>query len=120
MKIFPYPCGFYQHSTTWFWDMQTAVESSAARIVNGWVPGQAMVHPTFLVNGFVQGIWTAKNTILQVTPFRPLSEVDAEALFLEAKRLLSFIADDSSQWKIALSRGKKSSRRTPPRSPPGT
>ena len=83
-------------------------------------PGQAMVHPTFLVNGFVQGIWTAKNTILQVTPFRPLSEVDAEALFLEAKRLLSFIADDSSQWKIALSRGKNSSRRTPPRSPPGT
>ncbi|MFI0447673.1 winged helix DNA-binding domain-containing protein [Actinomadura sp. 6N118] len=50
--------------------------------------------PMFLVDGFVQGVWTVRNSTLKVAPFRPLPDGDAEAVLAEAERLRAFIGGE--------------------------
>jgi hypothetical protein len=54
-------------------------------------PGYSMVRPTFLVDGFVAGIWAAQADGVRVTPFRPLSRAATKAVRAEAGRLLEFL-----------------------------
>lgn len=54
-------------------------------------PGYSMVHATFLVDGFVAGIWEIKDDQLRVAPFGPLASHEADAVRAEADRLLSFL-----------------------------
>ncbi|GAA0720462.1 AlkZ family DNA glycosylase [Dactylosporangium roseum] len=54
-------------------------------------PGYSMVHPTFLVDGFVAGIWAVDRATLRITPFRRLSETDAATVLGEAANLLDFL-----------------------------
>ncbi len=58
-------------------------------------PGYSMVHPTFLVDGFVAGIWSVAGGALTVAPFRRLSDVDAAAVLDEAGRLREFLQVDA-------------------------
>lgn len=53
-------------------------------------PGLSIVRPTFLVDGFVAGIWSLRGGELTVTPFRPLG--DREAVAAEAEELAAFAA----------------------------
>jgi hypothetical protein len=57
-------------------------------------PGYSMVHPTFLVDGFVAGIWSVTGAALTVSPFRRLSDVDAALVLQEAGRLRKFLQVD--------------------------
>ena len=50
-----------------------------------------MVHATFLVDGFVAGIWQLQGAEVRVTPLRPLASDEADAVRAEADRLLSFL-----------------------------
>ncbi|MGI5244975.1 winged helix DNA-binding domain-containing protein [Dactylosporangium sp. CA-139066] len=52
-------------------------------------PGYSVVRPTFLVDGFVAGTWSASPERLVVSPFRPLA--DPAAVYAEAARLLEFL-----------------------------
>ena len=54
-------------------------------------PGYSMVHPTFLVDGFVAGIWAVEAGGVRVTPFRPLSDEVTGGVLAEAGRLLEFL-----------------------------
>jgi hypothetical protein len=54
-------------------------------------PGYSMVHPTFLVDGFVAGIWAARAEGVRVTPFRPLSRATTKDVRAGAERLLEFL-----------------------------
>jgi hypothetical protein len=54
-------------------------------------PGYSMVHATFLVDGFVAGIWQIQGTEVRVTPLRPLASDEADAVHAEAERVLSFL-----------------------------
>jgi hypothetical protein len=54
-------------------------------------PGYSMVHATFLVDGFVAGIWQIQGDEVRVTPFGPLASNEADAVRSEADRLLSFL-----------------------------
>jgi hypothetical protein len=54
-------------------------------------PGYSMVHATFLVDGFVAGIWQITGDEVRVAPFRPLAPDDADAVRAEADRLLPFL-----------------------------
>lgn len=65
-------------------------------------PGQAWVAPTFVVDGFVRGSWSLKNSALTLTPFRPLSRADTSALLAEAEFLLPFITDDAAEATISF------------------
>ncbi|MBH5318921.1 AlkZ family DNA glycosylase [Paenibacillus sp. GSMTC-2017] len=53
-----------------------------------------IVRATFLIDGFVQGLWsiqqTNKEAVLQIKPFEALHKVDLEALMDEGLRLLQF------------------------------
>ena len=53
-----------------------------------------MVHPTFLVDGFVAGMWSVTGAALTVSPFRRLSDVDAAVVLEEAGRLREFLQVD--------------------------
>jgi hypothetical protein len=55
------------------------------------MPGQAMVRPTFLVDGFVAGTWSIAGCTLRVSPFRALSQPDRAAVEHEADHLQAFI-----------------------------
>ncbi|MGH8877454.1 MAG: winged helix DNA-binding domain-containing protein, partial [Stackebrandtia sp.] len=50
-------------------------------------PGNALVLPTFLVDGFVAGLWSVKGSRLVISPFRRLSEADTAELTAEAEQL---------------------------------
>ncbi|MGW0810261.1 DNA glycosylase AlkZ-like family protein [Nonomuraea sp. NPDC002799] len=63
--------------------------------------GRAMVHPTFLIDGFVHGTWSLKGTTLLVSPFRPLSTADTTAVLEEAERLHPFLTP-ATERHIAL------------------
>lgn len=54
-------------------------------------PGYSMVHATFLVDGFVAGIWEIRGDVVRVAPFGPLASDDADAVRAEAERLLPFL-----------------------------
>jgi hypothetical protein len=55
------------------------------------MPGQAMVRPTFLVDGFVHGTWSWQDSEILIRPFRPLSKADATQVEQEAERLRAFL-----------------------------
>jgi hypothetical protein len=65
---------------------------------NGRIPG------TFLVDGFVAGIWRAdraKNVAaLTLTPFGPLEKRAVRALAKEGDALLRFLEDDAAQYEL--------------------
>jgi hypothetical protein len=54
-----------------------------------------LMHPTFLLDGFVAGTWRldkAKGAVtLTVTPFEPLSSADRQQLTKEGERLARFV-----------------------------
>lgn len=52
-------------------------------------PGYSIVRPTFLVDGFVAGTWSAGPAGLVIEPFRPLA--DPDEVLREAARLLAFL-----------------------------
>ncbi|MEU6661994.1 winged helix DNA-binding domain-containing protein [Streptomyces sp. NPDC046821] len=66
------------------------------------MPGQAMVRPTFLVDGFVHGTWSLKGSTLLITPFRPLSKGDSSAVLEEAEPLLAFAAPEATDRSIVF------------------
>ncbi|MEV0587547.1 winged helix DNA-binding domain-containing protein [Nonomuraea sp. NPDC050310] len=55
------------------------------------MPGGAMVRPTFLVDGFVHGLWAVRGTELLLQPFRPLPDEAGAELVAETERLLPFV-----------------------------
>jgi hypothetical protein len=57
----------------------------AAVIQGGWV------HPTFLVDGVVAGLWRAKRARIELEPFAPLPRTARRELDDEARRLASFL-----------------------------
>ncbi|MGW5277212.1 winged helix DNA-binding domain-containing protein [Streptomyces sp. NPDC004044] len=67
------------------------------------MPGQAMVRPTFLVDGFVHGTWSKTGSTLLISPFRPLSQADTAAVLDEAEPLLAFIAPDAVHRSVTFS-----------------
>ncbi|MEU6997222.1 winged helix DNA-binding domain-containing protein [Nonomuraea sp. NPDC046570] len=72
---------------------RTRIISDAARKVV--MPGGAMVLPTFLIDGFVHGTWSAKGKNLRLTPLKPLPDKAASALLEEAERLRPFIGAET-------------------------
>ncbi|MEE1807243.1 winged helix DNA-binding domain-containing protein [Streptomyces sp. BE133] len=66
------------------------------------MPGQAMVRPTFLVDGFVHGTWSVKGSALLIAPFRPLSQAGTQAVLDEAERLLAFVAPDAAKRRVTF------------------
>jgi hypothetical protein len=63
----------------------------------------AIVHPTFLVDGFVAGMWDVKDGDLLLRPFGPLPEAVMAELAEEGARLLAFAgaAGGSVTWRPA-------------------
>ena len=61
-------------------------EYRAAVIEGGWV------HPTFLVDGVVAGLWKPKGRRVELEPFTPLPRVVRRELEDEARRLEAFLA----------------------------
>ncbi|OXS58872.1 hypothetical protein B1A99_12985 [Cohnella sp. CIP 111063] len=63
-----------------------------------------IIRPTFLIDGFVAGMWSLVrergSAALVITPFRPLSPQDRDALAEEGERLLSFAAPECEQREI--------------------
>jgi hypothetical protein len=66
------------------------------------MPGGAVVRPTFLVDGFVAGIWSLQRSRLFVMPFRPLSAEARVEVESEAERLLEFVTPEESDGKISF------------------
>jgi hypothetical protein len=80
---------------------RTRIISDAARAQV--CPGYSMVHPTFLVDGFVAGLWAAQASGVRVTPFRPLSRAATKAVLAEAGRLLGFLQlDDGADVRLEV------------------
>ncbi|MCX4970530.1 winged helix DNA-binding domain-containing protein [Streptomyces sp. NBC_00654] len=65
-------------------------------------PGQAMVRPTFLVDGFVSGTWSVKERRLLVSPFRTLPKTDLAAVLEESWRLAEFVLPDGARPDVRL------------------
>ena len=65
-------------------------------------PGQAVVRPTFLVDGFVQGTWAVVGKAIEISPFRPLSKVDRAALLAEAELLRDFVFENTPGAEITF------------------
>lgn len=69
-------------------------------------PGHSMVLPTFLVDGFVRGVWKIERTIrgamLLIQPFGPLSAQAREALQAEGERLLQWVAEKRTTFEITF------------------
>ncbi len=66
------------------------------------VPGRAIVRPTFLVDGFVAGIWSLERSTLFVMPFRPLSEEARAEVATEAERRVELVAPDIPFGEISI------------------
>lgn len=77
-------------------------------------PGNSMVLPTFLVDGFVSGVWKIERiktgAKLLIRPFEPLAEDVRRNLQEEGVRLLHWVADRSGTFDIefAMYDGKSS------------
>ncbi|HLZ59718.1 MAG TPA: winged helix DNA-binding domain-containing protein [Ktedonosporobacter sp.] len=67
-------------------------------------PGYSSVLPTFLVDGFVRGVWEIKRTqtgaTLVIQPFEPLADQVQRELREEGERLLCFAGDSEIPWEI--------------------
>jgi hypothetical protein len=63
-----------------------------------------IIRSTFLIDGFVRGIWkieqTRQSATLIVQPFEPLNDADRDALAAEGTKLLSFAAASSRSHDI--------------------
>ncbi|MBB6670193.1 AlkZ family DNA glycosylase [Cohnella nanjingensis] len=63
-----------------------------------------IIRSTFLVDGFVRGLWTTERkrgvATLIVKPFEPLGPADLQALTEEGERLLEFSAPDAAVREI--------------------
>ncbi|MGV9326065.1 winged helix DNA-binding domain-containing protein [Streptosporangium sandarakinum] len=55
-------------------------------------PGQARVLPTVLIDGHVRGTWSFTAGEVRLTPFRPLSATERQAVDHEISRLLPFLS----------------------------
>lgn len=69
-------------------------------------PGKSSVLPTFLVDGFVSGIWHIERTTagakLLIQAFEPLSARVSQELRAEGERLLTWAADKATTFEIEL------------------
>lgn len=69
-------------------------------------PGLSSVLPTFLIDGFVRGIWKIERTTsgakLIIQPFEPLTVQASQELRAEGERLLHWAADKASAFEIEL------------------
>lgn len=55
-------------------------------------PGQARILPTVLIDGFVRGTWSFTAGEVRLTPFRPLSAAEQQAVDQEISQLLPFLS----------------------------
>ncbi|TDG00924.1 winged helix DNA-binding domain-containing protein [Paenibacillus piri] len=66
-----------------------------------------IIHATFLVDGFVHGIWSIERqkneAVLMIEPFKPLAPNEKEALIEEGAKLLDFAAADAGDRDIRFS-----------------
>lgn len=66
------------------------------------------VLPTFLVDGFVAGLWTIERkeqrAVLKLTPFQALPPSAEAALVEEGERLLRFVEDEATAFAVELVR----------------
>ena len=62
--------------------------------------------PTFLIDGRVAGMWSIANgrgaATLTLTPLRPLTASDRDALLIEAERLLAFCRPEAEAHHVCL------------------
>ncbi len=69
-------------------------------------PGNSMVLPTFLVDGFVRGVWKIERTTtgakLLIQPFEQLENSTCEALQAEGERLLHWAAEKTAHLEVVL------------------
>src|SRR6266699_5433392 len=67
-------------------------------------PGNSMVLPTFLVDGFVRGGWKSERTTtgakLLIRPFEPLADNVSQDLLEEGTRLLHWVSDRTNTFDI--------------------
>ncbi len=67
-------------------------------------PGLSSVLPTFLVDGFVRGIWKIERTTsgakLIIQPFEPLPAHVSQTLRAEGERLLHWVADKANTLEV--------------------
>jgi hypothetical protein len=67
----------------------------------------ARVRATFLLDGFVGGMWKIEKTkgaaTLVIEPFEPLPEAARDALLKEGERLIRFVEDGAEAFEIWLS-----------------
>lgn len=70
-------------------------------------PGNSMVLPTFLVDGFVRGAWRIERTPalarLLIQPFEPLTNEAMAALRTEGEHLLQWSAEKTTSYEIIFS-----------------
>lgn len=70
------------------------------------MPGRSLVLPTFLIDGFVSGIWHIERTPavvrLIIQPFESLPACDIQELQAEGQRLLTWAAEKSDTFEIAV------------------
>lgn len=70
-----------------------------------YLPG-LRVAPTFLVDGFVAGVWKVEKTkgvaTLTIDPFEPLSKSSREALRDEGDALVRFVESDAKSYSVAF------------------
>ncbi|MGW1196767.1 winged helix DNA-binding domain-containing protein [Streptomyces sp. NPDC002536] len=69
-------------------DRQRVIDDAYRKLV---APGMAVVRPTFLVDGFVRGMWETDGGRLLITPFQPLPERERAAVLAEAELLHGFV-----------------------------
>ncbi len=69
-------------------------------------PGNSMVLPTFLVDGFVQGVWKIERTKtgakLLIQPFEPLADTARQELREEGERLMQWVTEKVTTWEMAF------------------
>ena len=69
-------------------------------------PGNSMVLPTFLVDGFVSGVWKIERTSagakLLIQPFEPLANQVCQELQEEGERLLHWVAEKTTTFEIEI------------------
>ncbi|HVH12552.1 MAG TPA: winged helix DNA-binding domain-containing protein [Longimicrobium sp.] len=63
-----------------------------------------IIRATFLVDGFVRGMWKIERekdaAVLAIHPFERLAAVDRAALEEEGDRLVRFAAEDAARWDV--------------------
>jgi len=70
-------------------------------------PGNSMVLPTFLVDGFVRGVWKVERTaaggaVLVIQPFEALEDKVAQELCEEGERLMRWVLEKITTFEIKI------------------